>query len=328
MDVVQIQRNPQVQLFELAQIWLAYRQLLALRRKSRKRRSPAVWVTHYLTLREQHGLCATLLPTLRDGNYGHARMFRRTLGVDARMFDYLCTQLAPLIERRHTNYRAPISVVQRVSITLYYLSTGGFYKGVNTAFWVPIPTISKIVSETCAAIVEVWRDDLIRCPSTEPEWREKSKRFLERWNFPHVLGAMDGKHIRIRKPNNSGSLFFNYKKYFSIVLFAMVDADLRFTYMEVGAEGKCSDASLYNNSALISALEHKACNQPPDEPLEGDDIDTPYYVIGDGAFAHSPWLQKPYPGGTNIPRDERIYNYRLSRARLVVECAFGVLASR
>ena len=108
----------------------------------------------------------------------------------------------------------------------------------------------------------------------------------------------------------------------------MVDADLRFTYMEVGAEGKSSDAALYNESDLIHALEHNKCNRPPDEPLEGDDVDIPYYVISDGAFAQSPWLQKPYPGGTNIPRDERVFNYRLSRARLVVECAFGVLASR
>ena len=77
---------------------------------------------------------------------------------------------------------------------------------------------------------------------------------------------MDGKQIRIRKPANSEALYFNYKKYFSIVLLAMVDADLRFTYMEVGPESKCSDAALYNASELIYASEHKKCNQPADEP--------------------------------------------------------------
>ena len=45
--------------------------------------------------------------------------------------------------------------------------------------------------------------------------------------------------------------FYNYKKYLSIILFAMVDAHLRFTYMEVGAEGKCSDATIYNESELF-----------------------------------------------------------------------------
>ena len=40
----------------------------------------------------------------------------------------------------------------------------------------------------------------------------------------------------------------------------MVDADLRFTYMEVGAEGKSSDVALYNASELMYALEHNTCN--------------------------------------------------------------------
>ena len=325
MDVVQVNHHQRRQFFQLVEIWFAYRRLLTLRRK---RKSPAVWVSNYLTKRKKHGLCATLLPTLRQNHYGHAKLFKRTLGVDEAMFDYLVTNLAPLIEREETNCREPIGVAERVSVTLYYLCTGGYYKTPNTAFWVSIPSISKIVSETCYAIVQVWRDEVIRAPNTEQQWRTISERFLERWNFPHVLGAMDGKHIRIRKPANSESRYFNYKKYFSIVLFAMVDADLRFTYMEVGAEGKSSDATLYNASELQYALEHNKCNRPPDEPLEGDDVDIPYYVISDGAFAQSPWLQKPYPGGTNIARDERVFNYRLSRARLVVECAFGVLASR
>ena len=108
----------------------------------------------------------------------------------------------------------------------------------------------------------------------------------------------------------------------------MVIADLQFTYMEVGAEGKCSDATIYNESELFQGLQQNAHKKPADEPLEGDNIDMPYFVIGDGAFAASRWLQKPYPEEATLPRDERIFNYRLSRARMVFECAFGVLAAR
>ena len=108
----------------------------------------------------------------------------------------------------------------------------------------------------------------------------------------------------------------------------MVDADLRFMYMEEGAEGKCLDATLYNNSDLFAALEYNTCKKPKEEPLEADDVDTPYYVICEGAFALSLWLRKPYTGGATLARDKRVFNYRPSRARLVVECVFGMLAAR
>ena len=166
MDVVQVNHHQRQQFFQVVEIWFAYRRLLTLRRK---RRSPAVWVTNYLTKRKQHGLCATLLPTLRENHYGHAKLFKRTLGVDEAMFDYLVNNLAPLIKSSETNCREPIGVPEWVSITLYYLCTGGYYKTPNTAFWVLIPSISKIVSGTCYAIVEVWWD-----MSSGPPVRSKS----------------------------------------------------------------------------------------------------------------------------------------------------------
>ena len=54
----------------------------------------------------------------------------------------------------------------------------------------------------------------------------------------------------------------------------MVDVDLQFTYMEVGAEGKCSKAAIYNDSDLFDGLEQNTLKKPADDPLEGNDIDT------------------------------------------------------
>ena len=50
------------------------------------------------------------------------------------------------------------------------------------------------------------------------------------WNFHHVLGALDGKHIPIRFPAHGGSQFYNYKGYHSIVLIALLDATYRFMW--------------------------------------------------------------------------------------------------
>jgi hypothetical protein len=66
---------------------------------------------------------------------------------------------------------------------------------------------------------------------------------------------------------------------------------------------------------------------PPPEPLPNDTVDMPYFIIGDDAFALKRWLMKPYPHHNQIT-PERIFSYRLSRARRTVECAFGILAQR
>lgn len=47
------------------------------------------------------------------------------------------------------------------------------------------------------------------------------------WNYPHCLGAIDGKHINMFAPPNSGSLYYDYMGNFSLVLLAVVDADLK-----------------------------------------------------------------------------------------------------
>ena len=66
---------------------------------------------------------------------------------------------------------------------------------------------------------------------------------------------------------------------------------------------------------------------PTPSPLPGDDKPIGYYIIGDDAFGMKTWLMKPF-SRRSFENDERIFKYRLSRARRVVENAFGILAKR
>ncbi|CAH1993114.1 unnamed protein product [Acanthoscelides obtectus] len=78
-------------------------------------------------------------------------------------------------------------------------------------------------------------------PSTPEEWLLVSEQYQELWNFPNCLGAMDGKHVALQTPINSGSEYYNYKSHCSIVLFALVDANYNFIFADAGCQGRISD---------------------------------------------------------------------------------------
>lgn len=131
----------------------------------------------------------------------------------------------------------------------------------------------------------------------------------------------------IQSPVNSGSEFFNYKNYFSIVLMALVDANYCFIYANCGCQGRLSDGAVFRNTELFKRIENNQLNLPPNVPLEGKNTPLPYVFVGDDAFGLSNRILKPYPGVHGKGSKERIFNYRLSRARRVVENVFGIMSS-
>ena len=139
--------------------------------------------------------------------------------------------------------------------------------------------------------------------------------FSSRWNFHHTLGAIDGKHVAIRCPKNGRSLYNNYKGFHSVILLALVDAKYNFLWVDVGTNGSSSDAQIFNDCDLRSGIVDGTLDKPDAEPLSTDDRDMPY------------WLMKPF-SARGLPHEERIFNYRLSCARRVVENAFGIMANR
>ncbi|XP_045457226.1 uncharacterized protein LOC123667320 [Melitaea cinxia] len=110
-----------------------------------------------------------------------------------------------------------------------------------------IKTISCIVQEVFEALWETLSPIYMKLPS-EDEWLIIAKNFETNANFPHCLGAIDGKHIRIIKPEESGSMFFNYKHYLSIVLMAVVDTNYNFVFIDVGAYGKECDSAVFKET--------------------------------------------------------------------------------
>lgn len=154
-----------------------------------------------------------------------------------------------------------------------------------------------------------------------------AKKFEDLWNYPNCVAAIDGKHITIQAPPGSGSLYFNYKKTFSIVLLAMVDAEYRFIAVDVGAYGKNSDGGIFKESSMGKCLKKKTFAIPENRPITKNGEPLPYVIVGDEAFPCKTYLMRPY-SGSGLSQDKRVFNYRLSRARRVSENAFGILCQK
>jgi len=99
-------------------------------------------------------------------------------------------------------------------------------------------------------------------PLTAEEWLKGSEIFYKHWNFPHCVGALDGKYIVMQAPANSDSYYYNYKGTFCIVLPAVVDAEYKFLYVDVGCNGRVSDREIFNRCSLYHALETGTAGVP------------------------------------------------------------------
>jgi len=287
-----------------------------------------VWVREWINLdrRLQYGQYSTLVQELEREAHCDFRNYMRMEGA---MFHELLDRVTPRITRQTTNFRRPLEPGLKLAITIRYMATGDSYKSLSYQFRVPHNTISLLVREVAQAIVDEYKDEVFNLPTAPDGWRAVAQRFEQRWNFPHACGALDGKHVAIRRPRRSGSLYYNYKGYYSIVLMALVDADYRFLWADVGSVGSASDSGIWNESSLKEALSSDTLGFPPAEELPHDDggRPIPYFLLGDDAFGLRTYMMKPF-ARRNMPRDERIFNYRLSRGRRIVENGFGILAAR
>ncbi|CAC5395563.1 unnamed protein product [Mytilus coruscus] len=209
---------------------------LAFKKASTKKQKN-FWTKPWLGRRNPLGVCRTLLQELKNED---SDSFRNFLRCSPQQFLTLLNLITDKIARKATNMRSPIQPEERLAVTLRYLATGKFHH------------------------------------LHAHEWLTIAKDFNEKWNFPNCLGAVDGKHVVIQAPNNSGSYFYNYKNTHSVVLMAAVDASYRFIYVDVGTNGRTSDGGTFQNCSLNQALECNDLNIPEPTPLPSRNKPTPY----------------------------------------------------
>lgn len=84
---------------------------------------------------------------------------------------------------------------------------------------------------------------------------------------------------------------------------------------------------IFQNTSVGHALLAGELPLPDDKDLPNTNIKFPYYCVGDAAFPLKRNIMRPFPGRL-LSQTKRIFNYRLSRARRIIENSFGILVAR
>ncbi|XP_065356035.1 uncharacterized protein LOC135950415 [Calliphora vicina] len=223
--------------------------------------------------------------------------------------------------------RRSISAAERLVLTLRFLATGENYRSLQYLFRIPPSTISIIIPEVLDAIYKVLVNMYLKTPKEADAWEAIADKFNELWQFPNCIGAVDGKHVVMDAPANSGSIFYNYKGTHSIILMGIADAEYKLLYVDVGRNGRFSDGGVFNRCTFGQALDTNQLCLPPLKALPGRQQTIPYVLVADDAFAMRYNLLKPY-SQRGLTMVQRVFNYRLSRARRIIENVFGIMSAR
>lgn len=181
------------------------------------------------------------------------------------------------------------------------------------------PMVSRFIDNITRVIVRHLTPNYVRFPQTEEERRITKDKFERKYNMPGTLGLIDGTHVGMAAmPHIIEHAFMNRKYYHSINVQIVCDSDMMITSVNCRYSGSTHDSFVFNNSRIYALLE-AINNEQPDQWN---------WLIGDSAYALSPWLIKVFPNNANMNDAERHFNRRMQVTRSLVERVIALLKMR
>nr|CAI5845236.1 unnamed protein product [Callosobruchus analis] len=178
-----------------------------------KRRKRRRWSVHPLNaVRHLRGAFYTLYEELRN----HEEKFFNFFKMSIYSVDELCFKVRNTItSKKQLVQGLCFQPEEMMAVTIRFLGSGCTYTELHYEYRMGIATISLIVKSMCNVIwVTISEDVFLSLDCDETVWRDVANGFMTRTNFPHCVGAIDGKQVRVVKPRRSGSLFYITKTTF------------------------------------------------------------------------------------------------------------------
>ncbi|XP_071577213.1 putative nuclease HARBI1 isoform X1 [Temnothorax nylanderi] len=205
---------------------------------------------------------------------------------------------------------------KQIAITLWVLGNQEVYRSVADRFGVCKDTVWNSVFEVAMLLIEDVHT-YIKWP--EPyEMINFEREFRALSGFPGVIGAIDGSHIAISAPIENSDNYINRKGYHSLVLQGICDYKLRFIDVFTGMCGSVHDARVWRLSDIKELITQD----------ENRYFQNQYHLLADSAYPLSKYMLTPYRDNGHLNRLQRNFNTKLSKTRVVIERAFGMLKGR
>ena len=166
--------------------------VLIQKEEKRRKRRRTYWVRPWLIRRPLYGQFEKLMAELQVEDVAS---FRNFLRVSPEFFQELLEKIGPTIHKANTFWRQSLEPGIKLAVTLRYLATGNSYRSLQYGFRVACNTICNFIPEVCQAIVDAYCDKVLALPTTTDRWMAIAEEFETKWNLPHCIGALDGKHV-------------------------------------------------------------------------------------------------------------------------------------
>lgn len=151
------------------------------------------WVAPLFKNRKMHGFYHAIFPNIILEDSTFRNYFRMT----AIQLEELLQIVGPSLSKQITSFREPISAPERLCLTLRYLAAGDSMKSISYQYLIGVTTVSNIISDTCNVIWNCIHEEVLPSTLSQGDWLRIADEFEEKWNFPHCIGAIDGKHVVI-----------------------------------------------------------------------------------------------------------------------------------
>ncbi|XP_042889388.1 putative nuclease HARBI1 [Penaeus japonicus] len=222
----------------------------------------------------------------------------------------LCEELDPFLRRRTRRSHA-VPTHTQVLVALRFYASGTFQSVIGDSCGLTQASVSRIINSVTWILCEKARRE-IKMPSTAAERLKTVEDFAKVSNFPRVMGAIDCTHVSIKAPVIDEHLYVNRKRYHSLNVQVVCNADGLITNYNPKYPGSTHDAFIWANSFLRQRFEAGAF---------GD-----YFLLGDNGYPCEPYIMTPVIN-PSTPAEGR-YNRTHTRTRVIIEQTFGILKSR